>query len=105
MSERNYLSALELLDKLAALEPDDLWVRVQQGTAYAQTGHPEEAVERLKLALEAGYADEKGALHATLANQLRKLGRDQEAKRANDEAVRLADSFQQQKQSQTGSRQ
>jgi predicted Zn-dependent protease len=84
---------------LAALEPDDAWTRVQQGTAYAQTGHPEEAVQHLKPALDAGYPDEKGALHAVLAGQLRKLGRDQDAKSAADEATRLADSFQQHTQS------
>ena len=79
MSERDYPTALSLLDRLAALEPDDAWTRVQQGTAYAQTGHPEEAVQQLKPALDAGYPDEKGALHAVLAGQLRKLGRDQDA--------------------------
>lgn len=101
IGERDYSTALGLLDKLAALEPDDPWVRIQQGTAYAQTGRPKEAAERLKPALEAGYADEKGALHAILSSQLRKLGRDEEAKRVSDEAVRLADSYQQQTRSQT----
>jgi predicted Zn-dependent protease len=93
MSERNYPTALSLLDQLAKLEPDDAWTRVQQGTAYAQTGRPEEAVQRLKPALDAGYPDEKGALHAVLAGQLRKLGRDHDANSATDEAIKLADSF------------
>jgi tetratricopeptide (TPR) repeat protein len=95
MNQRDYPTALSLLDRLAALEPEDAWTRVQQGTAYAQTGRPQEAVEHLKPALDAGYPDEKGALHAVLAGQLRKLGRDQDAKAASDEAVRLADSFEQ----------
>jgi tetratricopeptide (TPR) repeat protein len=95
MSERDYPTALSLLDRLAELEPDDAWTRVQQGTAYAQTGHPEEAVQRLKPALDAGYPDEKGALHAVLAGQLRKLGRDHDADSATDEAIKLADSFEQ----------
>jgi tetratricopeptide (TPR) repeat protein len=99
MNQRDYPTALSLLDRLAALEPDDAWTRVQQGTAYAQTGHPEEAVQHLKSALDAGYPDEKGALHAVLAGQLRKLGRDQDANRAADQATRLADSFQQHTQS------
>ena len=99
MNERDYPTALALLGRLAALEPDDAWTRVQQGTAYAQTGRPEEAVQHLKPALDAGYPDEKGALHAVLAGQLRKLGRDQDAKTAADEAVKLADSFQQHTQS------
>ncbi len=94
MSERDYATALALLGRLAALEPDDAWTRVQRGTAYAQTGNPEEAVQYLKPALDAGYPDEKGALHALLAGQLRKLGRNQEARSATDEAIKLADSFQ-----------
>jgi predicted RNA polymerase sigma factor len=44
--------------------------------------------------LAAGYPDEKGALHALLAGQLRKLGREQEAKSAAQEAIRLANAFQ-----------
>jgi tetratricopeptide (TPR) repeat protein len=95
MSQRDYSTALSLLDRLAALEPEDAWTRVQQGTAYAQTGHPQEAVQHLKPALDAGYPDEKGALHAVLAGQLRKLGRDQDANNATDQAIKLADSFEQ----------
>jgi tetratricopeptide (TPR) repeat protein len=94
MSERDYATALDLLGRLAEMDPDDTWTRVQQGTAYAQTGHPDEAVRYLKPALDAGYPDEKGALHAVLAGQLRKLGREQDARNATDEAIKLADSFQ-----------
>ena len=99
MNQRDYPTALSLLARLAQLEPDDAWTRVEQGTAYAQTGRPDEAVQHLKPSLDAGYPDEKGALHAVLAGQLRKLGRDEEASRAADEATRLADSFQQHTQS------
>jgi len=98
MSERDYTAALALLDRLAQAQPDDMWTHVQQATAYAQTGQAEQAVQRLNSALEAGYPDEKGSLHALLAGQLRKLGRDQEARDAADKAVKLADSFQQQNQ-------
>lgn len=98
ISNRDYTAALSLLDKLAALQPDDPWTRVEQGTAYAETGHPLEAVQHLQPALDDGYSDERGALHAMLAGQLRKLGRESEAQRASDEARRLADSYQQQKQ-------
>ena len=98
VSERDYSTALSLLDRLAQVQPEDAWMRVQQGTAYAQTGRAEEAVRRLKPALDGGYPDEKGALHALLAGQLRKLGRDQEARSASDEAIKLADKFQQQTQ-------
>jgi tetratricopeptide (TPR) repeat protein len=98
MNERDYPTALSLLGRLAELAPDDAWTRVQQGTAYAQTGHPEEAVQHLKPELDAGYPDEKGALHAVLAGQLRKLGRDQDANTATNEAIKLADSFEQHSQ-------
>jgi tetratricopeptide (TPR) repeat protein len=93
MSERDYPQALAALGKLARMEPDDNWTRVQLGTADAQTGHPQDAVRYLQPVLMAGYPDEKGALHALLAGQLRKLGREQEAKVAADEAVRLANAF------------
>jgi tetratricopeptide (TPR) repeat protein len=93
-NERDYPQALRVLDKLASMNPDDAWTRVQQGTAYAQTGHPEDAVRYLEPALRAGYPDERGALHALLAGQLRKLGREQQAKSAADEAIRLANAFQ-----------
>jgi Flp pilus assembly protein TadD len=96
LSERDYATALSLLSRLAAIEPDDPWIRVQKATAYAQTGHPEEAVQALQPILDAGYPDEKGSLHALLAAQLRKLGRTEDASRATAEAIRLADAFAQQ---------
>lgn len=94
MRERDYPAALVVLGKMAAMDPGNGWIRVEMGTAYAQTGQAEEAVHCLEPALAAGYPDEKGALHAALAKALRKLGREQEAKRAAAEAGRLADRFQ-----------
>jgi tetratricopeptide (TPR) repeat protein len=94
MSERDYFGALVFLKKMIAMDPTNAWARVQMGTAYAQSGRPEQAVRYLQLTLAAGYPDEKGALHAVLAGALRKLGREQEAKTAAAEASRLADSFQ-----------
>jgi tetratricopeptide (TPR) repeat protein len=94
MSERHYPEALAVLKKMVAMDPTNAWARVQMGTAYAQSGRPEEAVRYLQPALAAGYSDEKGALHAVLAGALRKLGRVEEAKAAAAEASRLADSFQ-----------
>jgi tetratricopeptide (TPR) repeat protein len=93
LSERDYPTAHSLLGRLAAIEPDDAWIGVQQATAYAQTGHPEEAVQTLQPALDAGYPDEKGSLHALLAAQFRKLGRIDDARRTTAEAIRLADAF------------
>jgi tetratricopeptide (TPR) repeat protein len=96
MSERDYAAALSLLDRLAAIEPEDQWIGVQQATAYAQTSRPAEAAQALQRALDRGYPDEKGSLHAMLAAQLRKLGRTEEASRATAQAIRLADAFAQQ---------
>ncbi len=93
MNERDYPQALSMLRKLARMEPEDSWTRVQLGTAYAQTGRPQDAVRCLEPALVAGYPDEKGALHALLSGQLRRLGREQEAKVAADEAVKRANTF------------
>jgi predicted Zn-dependent protease len=95
MNERDYPQALSVLDKLARMEPEDSWTEVQLGTAYAETGRPQDAVRCLQPALVAGYPDEKGALHAMLAGQLRKLGRAQEAKVAAAEAVKRANAFEQ----------
>lgn len=95
MNERDYAGALESLNKLVALRPNDAWTHVQLGIAYAQTGQPQEALANLQPALAAGYPDERGALHATLASVLRKLGRDEEAQSAAAESTRLSDLFQQ----------
>ena len=48
MNERDYSTALSLLAQLAAMQSADPWMRVQQATAYAQTGHPGEAVQKLQ---------------------------------------------------------
>jgi tetratricopeptide (TPR) repeat protein len=94
MNQRDYQAALRVLDRLQKMEPEDAWTHVQMGTAYAQTDRPQDAVHSLEPVLAAGYPDEKGALHALLAGQLRKLGREQEAKSAAEEAIRLANAFQ-----------
>ncbi|HEV2194810.1 MAG TPA: tetratricopeptide repeat protein [Candidatus Acidoferrum sp.] len=95
MNERDYANALESLNKLLALRPNDAWARVQLGIAYAQSGQPQEALANLQPALAAGYPDERGALHAMLASVLRKLGREQEAQSAATESTRLSNLFQQ----------
>jgi Tetratricopeptide repeat len=95
MNERDYPNALESLNKLLALRPNDAWTRVQLGIACAQTGQLEEALANLQPALAAGYPDERGALHAMLASVLRKLGREQEAQSAVAESTRLSNLFQQ----------
>jgi predicted Zn-dependent protease len=95
MNERDYASALTNLDELLRKNPNDAWVRIQTGIAYAQTARPQEALGYLQPVLAAGYPDERGALHAMLASVLRKLGREQEAQSAAAEASRLSDLFQQ----------
>lgn len=95
MNERDYPNALESLNKLLALQPNNGWTRVQLGIAYAQSGKPQEALANLQPALAAGYPDERGALHAMLAGVLRKLGREQEAQSAAAESDRLSNLFQQ----------
>jgi tetratricopeptide (TPR) repeat protein len=95
MNERDYPSALADLNELLGKNPNDDWARVETGIAYTQTGRPQEALEYLQPALAAGYPDERGALHAMLASVLRKLGREQEAQSAAEEANRLSDLFQQ----------
>jgi tetratricopeptide (TPR) repeat protein len=95
MNERDYTGALEFLNKMLAMRPNDAWTRMQLGIAYAQTEQPQRALDYLQPVLAAGYPDERGALHATLAGVLRKLGREQEAQSAAAEANRLSDLFQQ----------
>lgn len=92
MNERDYDSATSRLKQLLLASPNDDWTQVQLGVAYGQSGHPEEALRYLGPQLAAGYPDPKGALHAMLAKALRKLGREDEAKQAANQAARLANS-------------
>ena len=94
MSNREYDQALPWLRQLAAESPDDRKVQVELGRALAQTGESAEALRYLAPALDAGYPDEKGALHALEARVLRDLGREEEAAKASAEARRLSDAFQ-----------
>lgn len=94
MNSRDYDQALPWLRQLTAESPGDPAVAVELGTALAQTGETAEALQWLAPALTAGYPDEKGALHALLGRELRKLGREAEAKKAEAEARRLSDAFQ-----------
>lgn len=94
MNDRDYGQALPWLRELAREAPGDRGVQVELGKALAQTGEAEEALRRLAPALAAGYPDEKGALHALMGRELRSLGRDAEAARADEEARRLSDAFQ-----------
>jgi predicted Zn-dependent protease len=94
MSNRDYDQALPWLRQLAQQAPGDRLVQVELGKALAQSGEPAEALRLLSPALAAGYPDEKGALHALAGRQLRKLGRDAEAAKAEAEARRLSDAFQ-----------
>lgn len=94
MSNREYDKALRWLRQLASEAPGDRSVQVELGKALAQTGEAQEALHCLTAALAAGYPDEKGALHALLGRELRTLGRDAEAMKAEAEARRLSDAYQ-----------
>ncbi|HET6168582.1 MAG TPA: tetratricopeptide repeat protein [Terracidiphilus sp.] len=94
MSNRDYEEALPQLRKLNAESPGDRAVQVELGRALAETGNAADALKYLAPALDAGYPDEKGALHALEARVLRVLGRDAEAAKAAAEARRLSDAFQ-----------
>ncbi len=93
-SNRDYQQALPILRQIAAESPGDRSAQVELGRALAQTGSNAEALKYLAPALDAGYPDEKGALHALEARALRDLGRDEDAARASAEARRLSDAFQ-----------
>jgi predicted Zn-dependent protease len=94
MNARDYDQAIPWLQQLAAETPGDATVQVDLGKALANTGKPEEALHWLAPPLEAGYPDEKGALHALLAGILRKLGRTADAAQAGAQARRLSDAYQ-----------
>lgn len=94
MAQREYDQAVPLLQNLAQEAPGDPNVQVDLGRALVQTGMAAEALQHLAPALNAGYPDEKGALHAMEARALRQLGRDEEADKASAEARRLSDAFQ-----------
>lgn len=94
ITQREYEQAVPLLEELAGEAPGDLSVQVDLGRALVQVGKAAEALQHLGPALEAGYPDEKGALHALQARALRQLGRDAEAEKASAEARRRSDAFQ-----------
>ena len=94
MNNRDYDEALPWLRQIAAESPGDRSAQVELGRALAQTANSAEALKYLAPALESGYPDEKGALHALEARVLRDLGRNEEAARASAEARRLSDTFQ-----------
>lgn len=94
VSNRDYEQALPVLRQIAEESPGDRSAQVEFGRALAQTGSKAEALKYLGPALEDGYPDEKGALHALEARVLRDLGRDEEAAKASAEARHLSDAFQ-----------
>lgn len=94
MQSRDYATALPYLRQLAGREPKDLGTRVELGTACAQTGALQDALNNLGTALQRGYPDEKGSLHYLLGTVLKRLGRGPEAEQAFATARRLSDNFQ-----------
>ncbi|MGE5111817.1 MAG: tetratricopeptide repeat protein [Acidobacteriaceae bacterium] len=94
MEEREYAEALPYLRELAQRTPDDLSTRVELGTACANTGALEEALDNLETALGRGYPDEKGSLHYLLGTVLRKMNRMTQAEQAFQTSQELARRFQ-----------
>ena len=94
MNNREYEQALPYQRQLGAESPGDLSVQVELGRALAQTDQPAEALRYLQPALAAGFPDKKGSLHALMAKALHKLGRDDEAEKAEAEARRLSNAYQ-----------
>lgn len=94
IGNREYDKALPWLQQLAVEAPGDRAVQIELGRALAQTGSDKDALRWLTAALAAGYPDEKGGLHALLGHELRKLGRDAEAVKAEAEARRLSNAYQ-----------
>ena len=99
METRDYEGAIPTLRKLVTEEPGNRKPQVELGRALAQTGHDADAAALLEPALEGGYVDEKGALHALLARVLLRLNRPEEAAKAEAEARRLSDAFQEKNRS------
>ncbi len=94
MNSRDYEQAVPWLRKLVEVAPGDRIVAVELGRALAQTGASAEALGWLQAPLDAGFPDEKGALHALLARVLRAQGRESDAIKTEAEARRLSDAYQ-----------
>jgi predicted Zn-dependent protease len=90
LNNRDYESAMPWLRELAAQDPRDLAIQLQLARALAQTDRANEALPILQAVLRAGYQDNNGATHTLLASVLRKVGRDEEAAKAEAEARRLS---------------
>jgi len=87
MRDTDWSQIVALYDQLVRLDPSPI-VALNRAIAIAELDGPEVAlasVDRLRDAL-AGYH----AYHATRADLLRRLGRDQESRAAYDEAIELA---------------
>lgn len=91
--QKKYASAIPWLQKIVLREPDDLEAQTELGTALARQGQPQAAVSLLQHALQAGYPDERGALHFLLGTVLRQLGHAQAARQAFQKAQQLSDAF------------
>lgn len=94
MQGRDYAAAIPYLRELISQDPSDLPAHIELGTACAQTGAYNDAVQNLAPLLEKGYPDQKGTLHYLLGTALGKLGRNQEADAALSAARQLSDEFQ-----------
>lgn len=95
LQQRRYGDAIPYLRQLHEYDPSNAAVRVELGTALTGAGDAAGAVPLLSSALQQGYPDQKGSLHALLGTALRKTGREQDASEAFTIARRLSDQYQQ----------
>lgn len=90
LQARRWIDAAECLQVLAAIDPQDVWVRQWQVIATIALGKPEVAVEAARVALQALPADaqdERADVAFNLGQALALLGRNDEALDAFDLAL------------------
>ena len=95
LQQRRYTDAIQYLKQLQEHDPSNRTVQVELGTALGRTGDEAGTVRLLGSALEGGYPDQKGSLHALLGTALRKTGREQQASEAFATARKLSEQYQQ----------
>jgi tetratricopeptide (TPR) repeat protein len=95
LQQRRYTDAIQYLKPLQERDPSNQAVKVELGTALGRTGDEAGTVRLLGSALQQGYPDQKGSLHALLGTALRKTGHEQQATEAFATARKLSEQYQQ----------
>ncbi|PYV42452.1 MAG: hypothetical protein DMG06_13945 [Acidobacteria bacterium] len=95
MQERDYAAAISPLRQVLEAQPDDIGAQVLLGTACSKVGDDRQALRWLETAVHQGYRDEKGSVHYLMGTILRRLGQENEARQAFQQAQVLSDAFSQ----------